>query len=112
MTLIIVRVPSPHLDRRLVNLSLQAMNTSTRFLKSCVVMGVDCVVAPGLQRFDARFDCRFIDAYNVVVLMHLDAECLANRHDQMFLIELRVALNSVVLNVLGDVAKFRERLVP
>jgi hypothetical protein len=46
-----------------------------------------------------------------MVLMHLNAERRANRHDQMLLIKLRVALHRVVLNVLGDVAEFRECLV-
>jgi len=74
-------------------------------------MSADGVVASGLQRFDARFDCSFIDAHHVMMLMHLDAERIANRHDQMVLIELRVALHRIVLNVLGDVAKLRKRLV-
>jgi hypothetical protein len=87
------------------------VDASSRFLKSRAVMSADGVVASGLQRFDARFDRSFIDAHNVMMLMHLDAERIANRHDQMLLIELRIALHSVVLNVFSDVAEFRERLV-
>jgi hypothetical protein len=76
-----------------------------------VVVRAKRFIAFRFERFDTRFDGSFVDAYDVVVLMHFDAERVADRNDQMFLIELRVALNSVMLNVLGDVAEFRKCLV-
>jgi hypothetical protein len=45
------------------------------------------------------------------MFVHLDAERLANRYDQVVLVELGVTLDRIVLNVFRDVAQFGQRLM-
>src|SRR5947208_2344533 len=75
-----------------------------------IVRGKRCI-ARLLELLDARLDGRLVDADHIVVLVHVDVERPANRHHQMFFIQLGVALDRIVLDVFGDVAKFSECLV-
>ena len=76
-----------------------------------VIVRYQRCIALLLEFFDARFDRRLVYADHIVMLVHVDIERPANRHHQMFFIQLGVALDGIVLDVFGDVAEFRECLV-
>src|SRR5207302_9728592 len=57
------------------------------------------------------FDRCLVNADHIVMFVHVYIQRLANRHYQMFFIQLGVTLDLVVLDVFGDVAKFSEGLV-
>ena len=80
-------------------------------LQLCVIVGYHRGIALRLERFDARFDRRFIDTYNIVVLVDVDVQCVADRHHEVFLIQLGVTLDGIVFDVLGDVAQLGQRFV-
>src|SRR5262249_7059844 len=75
------------------------------------VVRLDRSIAILLQLAHLRLDRRLVDAGDIVVLVRLDPECLRERRQQVLLVHLRVALHRVVvLDGLGDVAEFLDRL--
>jgi hypothetical protein len=99
------------LNRRFVNLPLQAMNRAARYFQLLVIVRGYGRITFGFERLDAQLYGRLIDAHHLVVLVHIDAEGFAERHDQMLFVQLRVALDGFVLDVFGDVAQFGQRFV-
>jgi hypothetical protein len=88
-----------------MNLSLQAMNRAARYFQLLVIVRGYGRIAFSFERFDTRLDRRLIDANNFVVLVHFNVEGFAERHDQMLFVQLRVALNGFVIDVLRDFAQ-------
>jgi hypothetical protein len=99
------------LDRRFVNLSLQAMNRAAGYFQLLVIVRGDGRIAFSFERLDAQLDRRLIDAHNLVVLVHVDVERFAERYDQMLFVQLRVPLDGFVLDIFGDIAQFGEGFV-
>lgn len=68
-------------------------------------------IAFGFERLDARLDRRLVDTHNFVMLVHVDIEGFAERYDQMLFVQLRVALDRFMFDVLGDFAQFGQGFV-
>jgi hypothetical protein len=94
-----------------MDLSLQAVDTSPDGLELRVIMRGKGGCASLLQPANARFDRRLVDPDNVVVLVHLYVQRIAERNHQMLFIHLRIALDRVVLDVFGDLAQLRQGLM-
>jgi hypothetical protein len=99
------------LDRGFVNLSLQTVNRPSRAFELSVIMRGECRVALLLPVLDTAFDRSLIDADHFVVFVDVDVQRIAHRHDKVFFIQLGVTLQRFVIDVLGDVAQFREGLM-
>jgi hypothetical protein len=99
------------LNRCFVNLSLQSMNRAASYFQLLVIVRGYGRITFSFERLDAQLDRRLIDANHLVVLVHFNVEGFAERHYQMLFVQLRVALNGFVLNVLGDVAQFGQGFV-
>jgi hypothetical protein len=104
-------IPASPLHRRFMNLSLQAMNRAARYFQLLVIVRGYGRIAFSFERFDAQLSRRFIDAHNLVVLVHIDVEGFAERYDQMLFVQLGVALDRFVLDIFGDVAQFGQGFV-
>jgi hypothetical protein len=74
-------------------------------------MSRDGARAALLQVLNTQFDCGLVDAHNFVMRVHLNVQGLAYGNDQMFFVELRVALYGFVLDVFGYVAQFSQGFV-
>src|SRR2546426_11301435 len=80
----------------------------------------DLQLAPSLRGYrlaalflplaDLGLDRGLVDALDFVVHVHVDVERLAERSEQMVLIQLRVALHRLVLDSGRDLAQLGERL--
>src|SRR5207248_4290922 len=68
------------------------------------------LVALFLPLADLGLDRGLVDALDLVVHVHVDVECLAERSEQMVLVQLRVALDRLVLDSGRDLAQLGERL--
>jgi hypothetical protein len=87
------------------------MNRAARYFQLLVIVRGYGRIAFGFERLDARLDRRLIDAHHLVVLVHVDVEGFAERHDQMLFVQLRVTLDGFVLDVFGDLAQFGQGFV-
>jgi len=94
-----------------MNLPLQAMNRAAGNLQLLVIVSGQRGISFCFKRLDARFDRRLIEANNFVVLVHVNVEGFAERHDQMLFVQLRVALDGFVLDVFGDLAQLSQGFV-
>jgi hypothetical protein len=87
------------------------MNGTAGALELSVIMRFEGRGALLLPLLDASFYRSLIDAHDFMVLVYVDIQSFAHRDDQVFLIELRVALQSFVIDVFRDVAQFRKRFM-
>jgi hypothetical protein len=94
-----------------VNLPLQTMNATAGLLQRCMIVGTQGLIPFRLEGFDAGFDRSLIDSDYFVMLVNVDVQRFAHRDDQVFFIELRIALQSFVIDVFRDVAQFRKRFM-
>src|SRR2546426_3539131 len=62
-------------------------------------------VASFFERLDLRFDCSFVEADDLVVLMHVDAEHVAKRRNEVILVHNAVAFERFVIDALRDLSK-------
>ena len=69
-----------------------------------VIMGRDGARAASFQFLNPGFDGGLVDAHHVVMRMHLNVQGLAQGDDQMFFVELGIALDGFVFDVLRNVA--------
>ena len=88
------------------NLVVQVMNLPPDGVENRVVIGGKRFVALALQLADLHLDAGLVDADNLVMLTHVDAERLADRRKQPLLVHLRVAPDRLMDDVLGDLAQF------
>jgi len=63
-----------------------------------------------LQPTDLRLDLAFVDADDLVMNMGLNSQSLAQRQQQLLLVHCLVAVQSLVINLLGDLPKLGHRL--
>src|SRR5262249_55403247 len=63
------------------------------------------------QLFDLRFDHGSVNSFGVMVSECVNVESLADRGDQMLLVELRITLHCVVLDAGGDLAQLGDGLM-
>src|SRR5882724_22139 len=94
-----------------MNLSLQSMNATTHGLELSMVVDGDSAGAPLFKFLDPRFDRGLVDAHNLVMLMHLDVQGLAESYHQMLFIQLGVTLYGFVFDVFGDIAQLSQSFV-
>src|SRR5262244_3546411 len=64
-----------------------------------------------LQLFDLRFDHGSVNSFGVMVSECVNVQSLADRGDQMLLVELRITLHCVVLDDGGDLAQLGDGLM-
>src|SRR2546426_6925736 len=76
-----------------------------------MVVGCQGFVSLLLKLPDLDLDGRLVDARNLVVLMCIDAEGLAESDQQITLVHLRMALHCLVLDALGYFPKLCHRLL-
>jgi len=89
------------------DLPVQRMNLPANAFERIAVVLLERRVALLLQLAHPGFDGRLVDAGHVVVFVRIDAKRLAQRGQEMFLVQLRVALHRLlVLDALRDVAQF------
>jgi hypothetical protein len=69
-----------------VNLPFQVMDVAADLFELGVVVGGDCFVAPLLQLFDLGFDVCLVDAFDLVVLVHVYAERRADSGEQVLFV--------------------------
>jgi hypothetical protein len=69
------------------------------------VVSGDGVVSFLFELFDFHLDGGLVDADDVMVLMHIEVECLADSHQKVILVHLGVALHGFVIDAFGDVSK-------
>src|SRR5438046_3666225 len=81
-----------------------------RDLQLAAILRSERLVALFLPLADLGFDRGLVDALDLVVHVHVDAERLAERGEQMVLVQLRVALHRLVLDSGRDLAQLGERL--
>src|SRR5262249_28055286 len=89
---------------------LEMMDVIERDFQSLAVLRGERFVALLLPVVDLRLGRGLVDALDLVVHVHVDVERLAQRHEQMVLVELGVALDRLVLDPGRDLAQLRERL--
>src|SRR5437773_11471864 len=88
------------------------MDLAADALERVVVVRLERLSALLLQVADLRFDRRLVDASRCVVLARVDAERFAKSRQQMVLVQLRVALDGVlVLHAFRNFAKFLNRFL-
>jgi hypothetical protein len=59
-----------------------------------------------LQHLDPGLHAGFVQALHLVMNMGVDVQCLADGGQQMLLVQLRIPLHRLMLNVLGDLSEF------
>src|SRR2546430_8037204 len=79
-------------------------------LQLAAILCGERLVALFLPLADLGLDRGLVDALDLVVHVHVDVECLAERSEQMVLVQLRVAFDRLVLDSGGDLAQLGERL--
>src|SRR5260221_14788641 len=75
------------------DLPVEAMNLTPQALQHVAIVRRDRGVALFLQRLHLRLDRRLVDADDGVMLVRVNAERLAQRREQVLLVQLRVALD-------------------
>lgn len=93
------------LDCRLVDHSLKIVNSSANNLEFSAVVTLKRLITSAFELFDLLLDGSFVETDDVVVLMHIDAQRIAERCNQLILVHDAVALQRLVLDTLGDLAK-------
>ena len=101
----IMRLARSTSDRRLVDHSFQVMNLAPHVPKRAVIVGRDRRVAPRLELLDLGLDLTLVEADHFVMLVHFDMEGATKRLKEVLLVQLGVALQLVVLDAGGDLAK-------
>ena len=81
-----------------------------RDLQLAAILCGERLVALFLPLADLGLDRGLVDALDFMVHMHVDVERLAERSEQMVLVQLRVAFHSLVLDSGRDLAQLGERL--
>src|SRR2546427_5468038 len=81
-----------------------------RDLQLAAILRGERLVALFLPLADLGLDRGLVDALDFVVHVHVDVERLAERSEQMVLVQLRVALHRLVLDSGRDLAQLGERL--
>ena len=92
-------------------LALQTVNAPARAFSCGTIVRRDGGVTFRFEGFDSRLDGGLVDAHDVVMLVNVDVQRLANRHHQMFFIQLGVTLDCFVLDVFRDVAQLGQCFV-
>jgi hypothetical protein len=87
------------------------MDLTAHLFKPFVIVRCESFIALFLQISDFGFDLGHVCAYCVVVRVSVNAQSIADRYDQMLLVELRVAHHSLVLDACGDLAQLGYGLV-
>ncbi len=64
-----------------------------------------------LERSNLSFDLALVESDHLVVGMGVDAECRANREEDLLLVHLRVALDRLVLDSGRDLAQLGDGLL-
>jgi hypothetical protein len=77
---------------------------------SVVVSGKRCVPL-SFELLDLRLYLGLVQTDDLMVLVHIDVERFADRRDQVFLVQLGVALNSFVIDRGRDLADLSQRHV-
>src|SRR5215472_10686539 len=98
------------LHHRLAQRVLEVVDVVERDLERLAVLGGERLVALFLPLVDLRLGRPLVDALHLVVHVHVDVEGLAQRREQVVLVELGVALHRVVLNAGRNFAQLGERL--
>jgi hypothetical protein len=68
-----------------------------------VVVSHQGLVTLSLQGPELDFEIRFINTFGMVVHVHINIERLADRGQQMLLVQLCITLNSLMLDSPGDI---------
>jgi hypothetical protein len=85
-----------------VNLPLEPVNRSSDDFQLRMIVGGKRFGTLLLQLADARFDCSLVYAHNTMMFV-LNPEGFCNGDQKMLLVELGVALNSIIFDAFGDV---------
>src|SRR5262249_19500378 len=105
--------PDPRLDRG-AELAVDAVHVAPDRLELGVVVGLEGFVPLRLELFQLRLEPGLLaggGARRVVMDVGVDPEGLADGREQVLLVHLRVALDRVVLDALGDLAELVDRLL-
>src|SRR5262249_12825414 len=86
-------VPRPELRHVRGNLAVQMMHVPANALQFVAGVGLERGLTFFLELTHLRFERAFVDADGGVMVMAIDAECLAQRGKQMILVHLRVPLH-------------------
>src|SRR3989475_2487472 len=86
------------------------MDVVERDLQLAAILCGERLVALFLPLADLGLDRGLVDALDFMVHMHVDVERLAERSEQMVLVQLRVAFHGLVLDSGRDLAQHGERL--
>src|SRR5262245_40176264 len=81
------------------------MDFASHGFEPLVVVGRQSLVTLLLQLLELRFDRVSVNPFGVMVSEHINVESLADRGDQMLLVELRVPLHRVVFDAGGDITQ-------
>src|SRR5438105_12039324 len=101
---------TPSLHHCLAQLVLEMVDVVEGDLQLAAILCGERLVALFLPLADLGLDRGLVDALDLVVHVHVDVECLAERSEQMVLVQLRVAFDRLVLDSGGDLAQLGERL--
>ena len=88
---------------------LEVVDVVERDLELRPILGRESLVALFLPLADLRLDRGLVHTLHLVVHVHVDVERLADRREQMVLVQLRIALYRLVLDAGGDLAQLGER---
>jgi len=92
-------------NRRPVQFNLERMDFAAYIFKLIVIVRRKSLVALFPQLLDFRFYRGSVNSFGVMVSECVNVESLADRGDQVFLVELRITHHGVVLDALGDFAQ-------
>src|SRR5204863_4173396 len=92
----------------LAQLVLEMVDVVEGDLQLAAILCGERLVALFLPLADLGLDRGLVDALHLVVHVHVDVERLADRREQMVLVQLRVALHGFVLDAGRDLAQLGE----
>lgn len=99
------------LNRGLVYVPLLHVNLPMAELDLLGVLGLDGFGQLILHGLDARLGPGLVDADYFVVGVHVDVQGLAEGHQEVILVHLRMALDRLMVHSLGDLAQLGDRFL-